>query len=71
VRAVGETLEPHRLCAYLYDLAGAFSSFFTNCPVLQAPDAALRTSRLRLCGLTGRVLEEGLGLLGIEALERM
>lgn len=69
--AVAESLEPHRLCQYLYDLAGAFSSFFDACPVLQAPDEATRDSRLRLCDLTARVLADGLTVLGIPPLERM
>jgi arginyl-tRNA synthetase len=71
VRAVGETLEPHRLCQYLYDAAVAFSAFYDRCHVLEAPDEATRASRLRLCRLTGRVLADGLGLLGIQVLERM
>lgn len=69
--AAAETCEPHRLCAFLYDLATAFSAFFTNCPVLAAPDDDLRWSRLRLCRLTGRILEDGLRTLGIQPLERM
>lgn len=71
VRAAAETCEPHRLCTYLYDLAGAFSSFFAACPVLQAPDEATRLARLRLCRLTGRALRDGLEALGIIPLERM
>lgn len=71
IRASAETCEPHRLCAYLFDLAGAFSTFFNACPVLQAPDAATRDARLRLCALTGRVLEDGLKTLGLVPLERM
>jgi arginyl-tRNA synthetase len=71
VRSVAAAMEPHRLCQYLFDLAGAFSVFFTNCPVLQAPDDATRNSRLRLCGIADRVLTDGLGLLGITTLERM
>jgi arginyl-tRNA synthetase len=71
VRSVAAALEPHRLCQYLYDLAGAFSAFFTNCHVVGAPDEATRASRLRLCRLTERVLAEGLTLLGIRLLERM
>ena len=66
-----ESCELHRVCGYLYELAGAFSSFFAQCPVLQADDIAVRDSRLRLCRLTGRVLEDGLGVLGIRTLERM
>lgn len=71
VQSVGESLEPHRMCGYLFDLAGAFSGFFTNCPVLQAPDERARASRLRLCAVTERVLVDGLTLLGIPTLERM
>ncbi len=71
VDTVAESLEPHRLCQYLYDLAGSFSAFFQQCPVIQAPDDETRWARLRLCGLTDRVLSDGLSLLGIEPLERM
>lgn len=71
VHNVVEALEPHRLCQYLYDLAGAFSSFFDACPVLTAPDAASRASRLRLCDLTARVLKDGLETLGIPTVEKM
>lgn len=71
LRSAMANAEPHRLCAYLYELAGAFSSFFAACPVLQAPDEAKRASRLRLCSLAGRVLTDGLRCLGITPLERM
>jgi arginyl-tRNA synthetase len=59
------------LCAYLYDLAGLFSSFYENCPILASEDETLRNSRLRLAALTGRTLKQGLELLGLETLERM
>ena len=62
---------PHMLCAYLYDIAGLFSSFYENCPILTAEDEATRNSRLRLAALTGRTLKQGLELLGLETLERM
>ncbi|MEO1129590.1 MAG: arginine--tRNA ligase, partial [Planctomycetota bacterium] len=71
VRSAASSYEPHRLCAYLYDLATAFSSFFSACPVLRADDDATRLARLRLTRLTGRVLEDGLRTLGITPLERM
>ena len=63
--------EPHLLCAYLYDLAGLFSSFYENCPILSAEEQATQQSRLRLVALTGRTLKQGLELLGLETLERM
>ncbi|QLC73485.1 arginine--tRNA ligase [Pseudomonas sp. LPB0260] len=62
---------PHVLCTYLYDLAGLFSSFYENCPILAAADQATQQSRLRLAALTGRTLQQGLQLLGLETLERM
>jgi arginyl-tRNA synthetase len=62
---------PHSLCHYLYELAGRFSSFYENCPILAAEDQAQRDSRLRLAALTGRTLRQGLNLLGITTLERM
>jgi arginyl-tRNA synthetase len=71
VLEAAETLRPHRLAGYLYDVAAAFTAFFENCPVLRAPDDATRSSRLALCELTASVLARGLDLLGIEAPERM
>jgi arginyl-tRNA synthetase len=71
VRGSAEALMPSRLCAYLYELAGAFSSFFDQCPVLAADDDQQRAARLRLCGLVERVLSDGLGTLGLPTVERM
>lgn len=71
VQSVAASLEPHRLCGYLYELADAFSSFYQSCPVLKAEDAAVRDSRLRLSAITRRTLEDGLHLLGIDAPQRM
>ncbi len=70
VDEVVATLQPHRLCAYLYDLSGALSVFYEQCPVLKSA-GAVRESRLALCLATKRVLATGLDLLGIEALDRM
>ncbi|MFI7307370.1 arginine--tRNA ligase [Micromonospora aurantiaca] len=64
------TLEFHRLTAYLHRLAVAFSAFYERCPVLRA-EGPLRDSRLVLCELTGRVLRQGLDLLGIRTPERL
>ena len=71
IDVVAADLEPHTLCGYLYDLASDFMRFYEACPVLQAPDEPTRLSRLRLCDLTARTLKLGLGLLGIETIERM
>ncbi len=66
-----ETAEPHRLCAHLYATAVAFSTFYTDCPILSAPDPDVRASRLGLTELTHRVLTRGLDLLGIAAPDQL
>ncbi|WP_434953136.1 arginine--tRNA ligase [Shewanella sp. HL-SH4] len=63
--------QPHVLCAYLYELASEFSSFYEACPVLAADTDAQKRSRLLLAQLTANTLKTGLSLLGIETLERM
>ena len=70
IAAVADDCLPNLLCGYLFDLAGAFMSFYEACPVLKADDAT-RASRLVLCLLTARTIRTGLGLLGIETLEQM
>ena len=62
---------PHHLTAYLFDLAKSYSTFFENCPVLEAESPAVRDSRLLLCDLTARTIRQGLELLGIQVVEKM
>jgi arginyl-tRNA synthetase len=73
----GEALEdveadyrPNLLTAYLYDLAGCYSTLYDALPVLKAAEPE-RSSRLALCDLTGRILRRGLQLLGIGTVEKM
>jgi arginyl-tRNA synthetase len=70
LEAVAEDYRPNFLCNYLYELAGHFTGFYENCPVLKS-EAEQRASRLVLCDLTARVLKQGLDVLGIETLEQM
>jgi len=70
VTEAARTAEPHKLAGYLFELAAGFTSFYEQCPVLQA-EPALRDSRLALAALTLRVLLTGLGLLGIPVPDRM
>jgi arginyl-tRNA synthetase len=70
VRLATETLRPHFLCLYLYELAGAFSTFY-NADKVIVDQPAVRARRLLLCARTLLVLETGLGLLGLRTLERM
>jgi arginyl-tRNA synthetase len=67
---VAETLQFHKLTSYLQGLAGAYTTFYDQCPVLKADDET-RASRLVLCALTGRVITQGLALLGIMTPDRM
>jgi len=62
---------PHVMCAYLYDLAGLFSSFYEHCPILSAEDDNVRQSRLMLASLTAKTLKQGLQTLGIDTVDRM
>ncbi|MDK1030443.1 MAG: arginine--tRNA ligase [Planctomycetia bacterium] len=68
-RAASE-YKPNLLASYLYSLATAFMAFYDNCPVLKS-DSPIREGRLMFCDFTARVLQTGLGLLGIETLEEM
>jgi arginyl-tRNA synthetase len=73
----GEALEdaeadyrPNVLTAWLYDLAGCYSTFYDALPVLKA-EGEDRDARLALCDLTGRILRKGLDLLGIGTVQKM
>ncbi len=72
--AIEETLvdyRPNLLTGYLFELARRFSEFYQQCKVLQAETESVRTSRLLLCDLTGRVIRCGLDLLGIQVVDKM
>jgi len=70
IEAVAQEYRPNFLCNYLYELAGFFTTFYENCPVLKSEEP-VRKSRLLLCDLTAQVLRQGLTILGIETLEQM
>ncbi len=69
--AVCTDYRPNLLTQYLFETANAFSTFYQHSPIKDEPNEALRHSRCLLAELTGRVLELGLGLLGIQTVERM
>lgn len=71
VLATSRTLEPHRIAAYLFATAQAFTSFYEACPILKEADEDVRAGRLALASLTESVLVRGLSLLGVEAPARM
>ncbi len=66
-----DTLSPHKLCTYVFDLATDFTAFYEHCSVLKADTDQLRISRLALCDATARVMEQALNLLGIDSPEQM
>ena len=68
VDEVASSLQPHKLCGYLFELATQLSTFYEQCPVLKSEE---RGSRLVLCRATQKVLATGLDLLGIKAPESM
>ncbi|MGK2956829.1 MAG: arginine--tRNA ligase [Acidimicrobiales bacterium] len=70
VQRTASELSPNHLCAYLYELSQVYNQFYEHCPVLRS-EQPLRTSRLALCESTAATLKLGLGLLGIEVLERL
>ena len=66
-----DTLSPHKLCTYVFDVATDFTAFYEHCSVLKAETDQLRLSRLALCDATARVIKQALNLLGIDAPEQM
>jgi arginyl-tRNA synthetase len=70
IRQARETLRPHLLCLYLFELAGDYSSF-NNADKVLVDEPAVRARRLLLCSRTLLVLETGLHLLGLRPLRRM
>ncbi|MFJ5675960.1 arginine--tRNA ligase [Streptomyces sp. NPDC093097] len=62
---------PHKLAAYLYQLASLYTTFYDQCPVLKADTPAQVENRLFLCDLTARTLHKGMALLGIRTPERL
>ncbi|MEU7513059.1 arginine--tRNA ligase [Streptomyces sp. NPDC042898] len=62
---------PHKLAAYLYQLASHYTTFYSECPVLKADTPEQVENRLFLCELTARTLHQGMALLGIRTPERL
>ncbi|MFJ4618895.1 arginine--tRNA ligase [Streptomyces sp. NPDC088812] len=71
VLEVAASYEPHKLAAYLYQLASHLTTFYDQCPVLKAETAEQRENRLFLVDLTARTLHRGMALLGIRTPEKL
>ncbi|MEU7424292.1 arginine--tRNA ligase [Streptomyces sp. NPDC040750] len=63
--------EPHKLAAYLYQLASLLTTFYDQCPVLKAQTPEQVENRLFLCDVTARTLHQGMALLGIRTPEKL
>ncbi|MFD0372689.1 arginine--tRNA ligase [Streptomyces sp. NPDC127114] len=68
---VAEEYAPHKLAAYLYQLASHLTAFYDQCPVMKAETQELKENRLFLVDLTARTLHQGMALLGIRTPERL
>ncbi|MBT2397006.1 arginine--tRNA ligase [Streptomyces sp. ISL-100] len=69
---VAAAYEPHKLTAYLYQLASLYTTFYDQCPVVKPePPLDIAENRLFLCDLTARTLHQGMALLGIRTPERL
>ena len=66
-----EELAPHKICAYIYELANAFNHFYHETKILTEEDAAQKASYIALLSLTIRVMETCIDLLGFSAPDRM
>ncbi|GAA2357654.1 arginine--tRNA ligase [Streptomyces cuspidosporus] len=72
LKEVAAGYEPHKLAAYLYQLASHYTTFYDKCPVLKAEGGPAQVeNRLFLCDLTARTLHQGMDLLGIRTPERL
>ena len=66
-----EELAPHKICAYIYDLANAFNHFYHETKILAEENEAKKQGYIALLILTKKVLESCIDVLGFEAPERM
>ena len=71
IETVYEEIAPHKICAYIYDLANAFNKFYHETKILTEENEKLRESYIALLMLTRKILETSIDLLGFEAPERM
>ena len=62
---------PHKLCAYIYDIANEFNKFYHETKILAEEDESKKSGYIALLSLAKRVLEACIDLLGFEAPERM
>lgn len=71
MQTAAEELAPHKVCAFIYDLANAFNRFYHETKILSEEDEAKKAGWISLLVLTKNILETCIDLLGFEAPDRM
>ncbi|KAJ1494480.1 Arginyl-tRNA synthetase [Baffinella frigidus] len=71
LQEVEQSLYPHRLCDYIFELSQRFNQFYENCPVANAATPEEKASRVALCDATAATLELVMGILGIKTVDRL
>lgn len=71
VETAFEEQAPHKICQFIYELSDAFNKFYHDNKIVTNEDAKTRESYIQLTRLAGRVLEQGIDLLGLSAPEKM
>lgn len=71
IEAAAQEYAPHKICAYIYDLANAFNHFYHETKILAEEDASRKAGWIALLALTRDVLETSIDLLGFSAPDRM
>ncbi len=71
IQTAYEEIAPHKICAYIYDVANAFNRFYHENKILGEEDAQRQSAWIALLAVTKKVLETGIDLLGFSAPERM
>lgn len=71
IEAACEEAAPHKICAYIYDLANAFNRFYHETKILSEEDKVQQASWIQILMITKNILETCIELLGFEAPERM
>ncbi|MGN1160055.1 MAG: arginine--tRNA ligase [Lachnospiraceae bacterium] len=71
IKSAYEEVAPHKVCAYIYDLANAFNRFYHETKILAEEDAEKQAGWIALLNLTKKILETCIDLLGFSAPERM
>ena len=71
MESAGAELAPHKICAYIYDLANAFNRFYHETRILAEEDEKRKEGLIALLVLTKEIMETCIDVLGFSAPDRM